>query len=59
MKINTLPCPACVHTEVCSYKEKYVNYIMEVYPAVPPCDLFKHFLEVKTTDGKRITFYSK
>lgn len=41
MRINTLPCTTCVHAEVCSYKEKYVNHITELYPAVPPCDLYK------------------
>lgn len=41
MTINTLPCTTCIHEEVCSYKEKYVNHITELYPAVPPCDLYK------------------
>lgn len=57
MVINTLPCTTCVHEDVCSYKDKYVNYVTEVYPAVPPCDLYKKCVECKCLDGKHISFY--
>jgi hypothetical protein len=59
MTIKTLPCTTCVHTEVCNYKEKYVNYIMEVYPAVPSCDLYKSCSTVTFAGGGSITLYSK
>lgn len=41
MTIKTLPCTDCAHTDVCSYKEKYIRHITEFYPAVPPCDLYQ------------------
>ena len=41
MTIKTLPCTDCAHTDVCSYKEKYIHHITELYPAVPPCDLYQ------------------
>ena len=59
MVINNLPCTACVHKDVCSYKEKYVNYITEVYPAIPPCDLYKHGTKICLAYGKDITLYDK
>ena len=59
MKINTLPCTTCVHEEVCSYKEKYINHITEIYPAVPHCDLYKYCAKVRLAYGKEITLYNK
>lgn len=60
MTINTLPCTTCIHKEVCSYKEKYVNHITELYPAVPPCDLYKSCSTITfSAGGGSITLYSK
>lgn len=59
MTINTLPCTTCVHEEVCSYKEKYVNHITELYPAVPPCDLYKRCSKVAFASGRSMMLYGE